>query len=148
MRRTKQKRMHRAFDLFSTTNINVGEINSRNVGWAGHRNAQWIFAKKTGRKEPFGRPRRKREDAFKMDLRGAGQEDMEWFLRGSGGPLAGNEISGPISFWELLHKLRNYWLLKNSAPWRYLRNFYPRPATKKDHFFSDVREPMDGGERY
>ena len=37
------------------------------------------FGKKTGRKEPFGRSRRKREDNFKMDLRETGREGMEWF---------------------------------------------------------------------
>jgi len=37
------------------------------------------FTKKSGRKEPFGRPRNKREDAFKMDLIETGRGDMEWF---------------------------------------------------------------------
>ena len=37
------------------------------------------FGKKTGRKEPFGKLRRKWEDTFKMDLRETGREDMEWF---------------------------------------------------------------------
>jgi hypothetical protein len=37
MRRMKQKEVAQSYyDLFSSTNINVGEINSRRVGWAGH----------------------------------------------------------------------------------------------------------------
>ena len=59
--------------------------------------------------------------------------------------MAGNEISGPISFWELLHKPSKLLAFEEGPCPMALRNRYPRPTNKEDQFFSDVRELLDGG---
>jgi hypothetical protein len=65
-------------DLHSSSNI-VRVIKSRRMRWEGHIACIWerrgvyrVLVGKPGRKSPFGRPRRRREDNIKMDL-----EDVE-----------------------------------------------------------------------
>jgi hypothetical protein len=44
----------------------------------GKRNAYRILVRKPGRKRPLGRPRRRREDNIKMDIREIGWGGMDW----------------------------------------------------------------------
>jgi hypothetical protein len=60
-------------------------IKSRKMRWTGHlaqfgekRNAYGILVGKPERKRPLGRPRRRRVDNIKMDLRELGWGGMDW----------------------------------------------------------------------
>jgi transcription termination factor 2 len=60
-------------------------IKSRRMRWAGHiarmgqkRNAYRILVGKPEGKRPLGRPRRRRVDNIKMDLREIGWDGMDW----------------------------------------------------------------------
>jgi hypothetical protein len=68
--------------LYSSPNI-IRIIKSRRMRWAGHvgrvgenRNAYRILVGKPDGKRPLGRPRRRREDNIKMDLK---RDRMEWY---------------------------------------------------------------------
>jgi hypothetical protein len=70
--------------LYSTPNI-IRVIKSRRMGWAGHvaRKGVWrgVYRVLVGRpefKRPLGRPRRRWEDNFKMDLREIGIDVATW----------------------------------------------------------------------
>jgi hypothetical protein len=77
----------------------VGDMGGACDTCGGEKKCIMDFCKIPVRKEPFGRPRRRRKDNFKMDLREIGLED-----RSSSGQskVAGNETSGPVRLWELL----------------------------------------------
>jgi hypothetical protein len=86
------------------------------------RNAYRILVGKPKEKRPLGRPRRRRMDNIKIDIREI--EGMVWtgsiWLRI--GPVEvscehGDETSGSINCWEVLEWLHNWRLLKKgSAP--------------------------------
>jgi hypothetical protein len=72
-------------NLYSSTKI-IRMIISRRMRWAGHatcigekRNAYRILVGKQERKRPLGRPRCRREDNIKTDLRETGRSCMDWF---------------------------------------------------------------------
>jgi hypothetical protein len=65
-------------NLYSLPSI-ITVIKSRSMRWAGHvgqmgekRNAYWILVGKPEGKRPLGRPRYRRVDNIKMDLRETG----------------------------------------------------------------------------
>jgi hypothetical protein len=71
-------------DLCSSPNI-IRVIKSRRMRWAGHvarmgekRGAYSILMGRPEGRRPLGRPRRRREDSIKMDLREAGWVGMNW----------------------------------------------------------------------
>ncbi|KAJ4436949.1 hypothetical protein ANN_17081 [Periplaneta americana] len=70
--------------LYSSPDI-IRNIKSRRLRWAGHvsrmgesRNAYRVLVGRPEGKRPLGRPRRRREDNIKMDLREVGYDDGEW----------------------------------------------------------------------
>jgi hypothetical protein len=69
-------------NLYSSPNI-IRQIKSRRIRWVEHvapmreRSIQ-DFGGKARRKEPLGRPRRRREDGIRMDLREVGCGVIEW----------------------------------------------------------------------
>ncbi|KAJ4446911.1 hypothetical protein ANN_13612 [Periplaneta americana] len=70
--------------LYSSPDI-TRNIKSRRLRWAGHvarmgesRNAYRVLVGRPEGKRPLGRPRRRREDNIKMDLREMGYEDRDW----------------------------------------------------------------------
>jgi hypothetical protein len=71
-------------DLYSSPNI-VRIIKSRRKRWAGHetrtgetRNAYRTLVGKPEGKRPLGRPRRRRKDNIRIDLREIGWGGMDW----------------------------------------------------------------------
>jgi transcription termination factor 2 len=71
-------------NLYSSPNI-IRMIKSRRMRWAGHvarmgekRNANRILVGKLEGRRPLGRPRRRRVDNIKMDLRVIGWDGMDW----------------------------------------------------------------------
>jgi hypothetical protein len=92
--------------LYSSPNI-VRVIKSRRMRWAGHvarmregRGAYRILVGEPKDKKPLGRPRRRREDNIKMDLRKTGIDGVNW-IQLAQGPVAGfcehgNEPSSSI----------------------------------------------------
>jgi hypothetical protein len=63
----------------------IREFKSRRMRWAGHiermdpkRNAYSILVGNPEGKRPLGRPRRRREDNIKMDLKEIGWGGMDW----------------------------------------------------------------------
>jgi hypothetical protein len=71
-------------NLYSTQCI-IKTTMSRRMSWAGHvvrvgakRNAYRILVGKPGGERPLGRPRRRRVDNMKMDLREIGWDGMDW----------------------------------------------------------------------
>jgi hypothetical protein len=44
----------------------------------------WVLMGKSERKGPFGRPRRRREDGIRMDLREISWGSVDWIQFGSG----------------------------------------------------------------
>jgi hypothetical protein len=71
-------------DLYSSPNI-VRVIKSRRMRWAGHvartgagRGAYRVLVGRPEGKRPLGRPRRRREDNIKMDLREIGIDGANW----------------------------------------------------------------------
>jgi hypothetical protein len=69
-------------------------IKSRRVRWAGHvariwakRNAYRILVGKPEGKRPLGRPRRRRGDTIKIDLRGMVWNGSIWLMIGTSGGL-------------------------------------------------------------
>jgi hypothetical protein len=71
-------------DLYSSPNI-VRVIKSRKMRWAGHvarmgegRGAYRFLVGRPEGKRPLGRPRRRREDNIKMDLRKIGIDGANW----------------------------------------------------------------------
>jgi hypothetical protein len=80
LRKIHNEELH---NLYSSPNI-IRMIKSRSMRWAGHvarmgekRNAYRILVGKSAGKRPLGRPRRRRVDNIKMDLRGMGWDDMD-----------------------------------------------------------------------
>ena len=70
--------------LYSSANI-IRNLQSRRLRWAVHvarmeqsRNAYIILEGKPEGKRPLGRPRRRREDNIKMDLREVGSDPGDW----------------------------------------------------------------------
>ena len=77
-------------DLYSLPNI-VRVVKSRRMRWAGHvarlgegRGVHRVLMGKPEGKRPLGRPRRRREDNIKMDLREVGTGWI-WLRIGTGG---------------------------------------------------------------
>jgi hypothetical protein len=71
-------------DLYSSSNI-VRVIKSKRMRWAGHvarigeeRGVYRVLVRKPEGKSPLGRPRRRWEDNFRMDLQEVGCQGMEW----------------------------------------------------------------------
>jgi hypothetical protein len=68
-------------------------------------------------KRPLGRPRRRREDNIKIDLREIGLDGMDWIhltqKRKQGTTL--NEPSGSIKCCEIRDWLSDSWLLKKEV---------------------------------
>jgi hypothetical protein len=71
-------------DLYHSTNI-FWVINSRRMKWAGHvvrmgegRGVYRVLVGKPEGKRPLGRPRRRWEDHFKMNLQEVRCGDMDW----------------------------------------------------------------------
>jgi transcription termination factor 2 len=71
-------------DLYSFPSI-IRIIKSRRMRWAGHvarmeekRNAYRLLVGKPEGKRPLGRPRRRRVDNIRMDLREVGWGDVDW----------------------------------------------------------------------
>jgi hypothetical protein len=71
-------------DLYSSPNI-VRVIKSRKMRWAGHvarmgegRGVYRVLVGRPEGKRPLGRPRRRREDNIKMDLREMGIDGANW----------------------------------------------------------------------
>jgi hypothetical protein len=80
------RRLHNEelIDLYSSPNI-VRVIKSRRMSWAGHvarmgerRGAYGVFVGKPEGRRPLGRPRRRREDNMKTDLREVGCGFVDW----------------------------------------------------------------------
>ena len=76
----KWRKLHNAelHALYSSSNI-IRNLKSRRLRWSGHvarmdhsRNAYRVLVGKPEGKRPLGRPRRRWEDNFKMDLRELG----------------------------------------------------------------------------
>jgi hypothetical protein len=72
------------YNLYSSARI-IRIINSRRMRWARYvphmgekRNAYRIMVGKPEGKRPLRRPRRRREDNIKMDLRETGWDAMDW----------------------------------------------------------------------
>ncbi|KAJ4426192.1 hypothetical protein ANN_27001 [Periplaneta americana] len=70
--------------LYSSPDI-IRNIKSRRLRWAGHvahmgesRNAYRVLVGRPAGKRPLGRPRRRREDNIKMDLREVGYDGRDW----------------------------------------------------------------------
>jgi hypothetical protein len=70
--------------LYSSPNI-VRVIKSRRMRWAGHvarmgegRGVYRVLVGRTEGKRPLGRPRRRREDNIKLDLRETGIDGANW----------------------------------------------------------------------
>jgi hypothetical protein len=70
--------------LYSSPDI-IRQIKSRRMRWAGHvarmgegRNVYRVLGGKPEGKKPLGRPKRRWEDGFKMDLREIGWGGVEW----------------------------------------------------------------------
>ena len=105
-------------DLYSSPNI-VRVQNLRRMRWAGHlarmgerRGVYRVLVGKPEGKSPLGRPRRRWEDNFKMDLQEVGCGGMEWIEMAqdrdtcecgnepSGSKNAGNFLTSwkPVSF--------------------------------------------------
>ena len=70
--------------LYSSPNI-IRNLKSRGLRWAGHvprmeqfRNAYRVLVVKPESKRPLGRPKRRREDNIKIDLREVGCDPREW----------------------------------------------------------------------
>jgi hypothetical protein len=70
--------------LYSSLNI-IRQIKSRRMKWAGHvvrmgeeRNVYTALMGKPERKRPLGRPRRRRENGIRMDLREIDWGSMDW----------------------------------------------------------------------
>ncbi|KAJ4448229.1 hypothetical protein ANN_10243 [Periplaneta americana] len=70
--------------LFSSPDI-IRNIKSRRLRWAEHvarmgesRNAYRVLVGRPEGKRPLGKPRRRREDNIKMDLREVGYDDRDW----------------------------------------------------------------------
>jgi hypothetical protein len=81
------------------------------------RNAYRILVGRPEGKTPLGRPRHRREDNIKIDLREIGWGGMEWVhLAQDSDQWRANEPSGSIK-WKILEQLSDWWLLKDSAPW-------------------------------
>ena len=71
-------------DLYSSPTF-VRGIKPRRMGRTGHvarmekrRSIYWVLVGKPEGNRPFGRPRRRWEDDFKMDLQEVGCRDMNW----------------------------------------------------------------------
>jgi hypothetical protein len=84
-------------NLYSSPNI-IRKIKSRRVRLAGHvarmgetRNAYRILVGKPEGKRPLKRPRRRRVDNIKMDLREIGWDGVDWM-----------ELAQDMDQWELL----------------------------------------------
>jgi len=80
-RRLRDEALH---NLYTSLNI-VRVITSRRMGWTVHvarmrkmRNSCKILVGKREGKRLLGRPRRRRENNFRMDLREIGWESVEW----------------------------------------------------------------------
>jgi hypothetical protein len=80
------RRLHNKelYALYSSPNI-IQVIKSRRLRWAGHvarmgerRRVYWALVGKPEGRRPLGRPRRRREDNIKMDLREVGWEGADW----------------------------------------------------------------------
>jgi hypothetical protein len=70
--------------LYSSTNI-IRQIKSMRMRWAGHvarmgekRNVYKVLKGNPEGKRPLGRPRRRWEDAIRMNLRETGWGSVEW----------------------------------------------------------------------
>ena len=70
--------------MYSSPNL-IRSLKSRRLRWEGHvagieqsRNAYRVLVGKPEGKRPLGRPRRRREDDIKMDLREVGCDPGEW----------------------------------------------------------------------
>ncbi|KAJ4436834.1 hypothetical protein ANN_16966 [Periplaneta americana] len=70
--------------LYSSPDI-IRNIKSRRLRWAGHvarmgesRNAYRVLVGRREGKRPSGKPRRRREDNIKMDLREMGYDSRDW----------------------------------------------------------------------
>ena len=61
-------------DLYSSSNI-IRVIKSRRMKWVG---LWWTLVRKTGVKNPLGRPRRRWEDNIKMVLQSVGYGSLDW----------------------------------------------------------------------
>jgi hypothetical protein len=73
------------FAVYLETLSIIRIIKSRRMRWAGHvarmgdkRNAYRILVGTPEEKRPLGRPRRRREDNIRMDLREIGWGGMDW----------------------------------------------------------------------
>ena len=79
--------------LYSSPNI-IRNLKSRRLSWTGHvarmeqsRNAYRVLVGKLESKRPLGRPRRRREDNIKMDLREVGCDPRDWIALAEDGGL-------------------------------------------------------------
>ena len=80
------KKLHNAelYELYSSHNI-IRNLKWRRLRWTGHvarveqfRNAYRVLVGKPENKGPLGRPRRRREDNIKMDLREVACDPRDW----------------------------------------------------------------------
>jgi hypothetical protein len=69
------------YALYSSPNI-IRVMKSRRLRWAGHvarmGERRGVLVGKPEDRRPLGRPRRRREDNIKMDLREVGWRDIDW----------------------------------------------------------------------
>ena len=72
-------------NLVTGNNTVIKSLKSRRLRWEGHvarmeqsRSAYRVLVGKPEGKRPLGRPRRRREDNIKMDLREEGYDPGEW----------------------------------------------------------------------
>jgi hypothetical protein len=81
-RKLHSKELH---NLYSSPDI-IRQVNSRRMRWAGHvarmgekRKVYKILMGKPEGRCPLGRPRRRWENGFRMDLRETGLGGLDWF---------------------------------------------------------------------
>jgi hypothetical protein len=81
LRKLHNEELH---NLYSSPDI-IRQVTSRRLRWAGHvarmggeRNVYTVLMGKREGKNPLGRPRRRREDGIRMDLRDIGWGSADW----------------------------------------------------------------------
>jgi hypothetical protein len=80
-RKLRNEELH---NLYSSPDI-IRQVKARQMRWAGHvarmgeeRKVYKVWVGKPEGKRPLGRPRRKREDGIRMDLREIGLGGVDW----------------------------------------------------------------------
>jgi hypothetical protein len=96
--------------LSSSPNI-IRQINSRRMRWAGHvarmveeRTVYRVLVEKRKGKKPLGRPRRRREDGIRMDLREIGLEGVDWI-----------RLAQVRDRWRVVNAVMNIWVLASQS---------------------------------